>query len=445
MIDMKRGKRALATATLAGLRRPRPTSSHRLWIRGRLRAALALGVLALSLAVGVPAAYAAIITVNTTADELNSDGDCSLREAIQAANTNLPVDACPAGTPGLDVVMFSVTGTITLTSGQLTITDHLTIDGPGPGAANMTISGNNASRVLQVAGGTTLDLKDVTVADGAGVGTGAGIFNAGGTLTVTDTTFSGNAAGAVGSGGGAIFSFDGTLTVTNSTFSGNSASAGGAIFTDGTGSLTVTNSTFSGNSADIGGGIFNGGFGTTLRNTIVANSPSGGNCSGVIIDGLGNLQHPGMDCGATIPSADPLLGSLQDNGGPTETMALPPESPAIDAAVACPPPLTDQRGVVRPQGNGCDIGAFELEVAVCPPGDDDLDDDGLDDESEDLFGNLLNDDDSDDDGIRDGDDDGDDDGEDDEDEDDGTDPCPEDGDGDGEDDEDEDDEEDDDD
>jgi CSLREA domain-containing protein len=424
----------------------------------------------LTLSVGVPAANAALITVNTTADELNSDGDCSLREAVQAANTNLPVDACPPGTPGpiVDVITFSVTGTITLTMGQLTVTDDLIIDGPG--AMNLTVSGNSASRVMQVSAGVTLDLRDVTVADGGGTGTGAGILNGGGTLKVNATRFFGNTAGAVGSGGGAIFSIDGTLTVmdstfsgnsarfdaggairtrgnatiTNSTFSGNSASAGGALFTDGAGSLTVTSSTLSGNSADLGGGIFNGGFGTVaLANTIVANSPSGGNCRGVILDGGGNLSWPDTTCPGI--NQDPLLGPLQNNGGPTETMALPPESPAVDAAGACPPPATDQRGVLRPQGPRCDIGSFELEVAVvCPPGDDDLDDDGLDDKSEDLFGSLLNDADSDDDGIRDGNDDGDDDGEDDEDEDDDTDPCPDDEDGDGEDDEDEDDEEDDD-
>jgi predicted outer membrane repeat protein len=456
MIDMKRRKRALAITTLASLQRLRLTSDAGSWIRGRLRAALALGVLVLTLSVGAPVANAAIFTVTNT----NDSGPGSLRQAVLDANL----------LPGPDTITFSVIGTITLTSGELTVTDHLTIDGPG--APNLTISGNNASRVLQVGAGVTLDLKDVTVADGGGVGTGAGIFNGGGTLTVTDTMFSGNTAGAVGSGGGAIFSIDGTLTVTNSTFSGNSArfdagggirtrgtatvtnstfsgnsaSAGGAIFTDGAGSLTVTNSTFSGNSADFGGGIFNGGFGTlTLRNTIVANSPSGGNCAGLIVDGGGNLQYPGTDCGVTIPVADPLLLPLANYGGPTETMALPPGSPAVDTAVliSCPP--TDQRGVARPQGPGCDIGAFELEVAApCPPTDDDRDDDGLDDGLEDLFGNLLNNADSDDDGIRDGNDDGDDDGEDDEDEDDGTDPCPEDEDGDGRDDEDEDDEEDDD-
>jgi hypothetical protein len=69
-----------------------------------------------------------------------------------------------------------------------------------------------------------------------------------------------------------------------------------------------------------------------------------------------------------IPSADPRLdpAGLQDNGGPTKTIALQLGSPAIDAAVAANCPATDQRGIARPQGPGCDIGAFELEVAVTP-------------------------------------------------------------------------------
>jgi CSLREA domain-containing protein len=408
------------------------------------RAAVGLGVVALIFAVGPPTAYAATtIPVNTTADELNADGDCSLREAITAANTNTAVDACPAGqaAPTVDVISFSVTGTITLTNGQLTVTDDLTINGPG--ATNLTVSGNNTSRVLEVGEGTTLDLKDVTVANGTS-SFGGGILNSG-TLTVTNSTISANSAGSAGgisngfnatltvtnstvsgndsdfgggirsgvgstvtifnsrisgnsaSGGGGGIVSDGLLTVSDSTFSGNTSSGGfgGAIYG---GPLIVTNSTFSGNSAPVaGGGAFEtfgevtvtnstlsgnsalgggaidhrGGGSFTLRNSIVANSTSGGNCSGVapIADGGGNLQYPGTDCGATITSADPLLDptGLQDNGGPTKTIALQPGSPAIDSAVLANCPATDQRGVSRPQGPGCDIGAFEVEVTNRPP------------------------------------------------------------------------------
>src|SRR6266496_3339643 len=103
-------------------------------------------------------------------------------------------DGYPAGQAGpiVDVITFSVTGTITLISGQLTVADDLTIDGPG--AANLKISGNNASRALEVTPGVTLNLNDVTMANGSVVGAdGGGIHNAG-TLTVTTSTFFQNSA-----------------------------------------------------------------------------------------------------------------------------------------------------------------------------------------------------------------------------------------------------------
>ena len=100
----------------------------------------------------------------------------------------------------------------------------------------------------------------------------------------------------------------------------------------------------------------------TLKNTIVANSPTGGNCSGTITDGGGNLSYPDTTCPGI--NADPMLGPLQNNGGPTETMALGPGSAAIDAAndaicAAAPVNNLDQRGIARPQGPHCDIGAVE--------------------------------------------------------------------------------------
>jgi hypothetical protein len=123
------------------------------------------------------------------------------------------------------------------------------------------------------------------------------------------------------------------------------------------GTLTVSNSTFSSNSGD---GIRNGT--VTLGNTIVANSPTGGNCPGGITDGGGNLSDPDTTCPGI--NSDLKLGSLQDSGGPTQTMALLPGSAAIDTAdddicAAAPVNNRDQRGITRPQGPHCDIGAFE--------------------------------------------------------------------------------------
>ncbi|MGD0947074.1 MAG: choice-of-anchor Q domain-containing protein [Candidatus Binatia bacterium] len=190
----------------------------------------------------------------------------------------------------------------------------------------------------------------------------------------------------MGDTGGGIDN-EGTLTVT-STFSGNSASAGwqglgfgGGIFNDAGSTLTVTNSTFSGNSAlgfgsledrsPGGGGIVNSGGTLTVTNTIVANSPSGGNCSGPITDGGHNIDDDGS-CGfsGTSPSnTNPMLSGLANNGGPTQTIALLAGSPAIDAgdeSVCSVAPVNnlDQRGYVRP-GTGsvnCSIGAYEYNA-----------------------------------------------------------------------------------
>jgi hypothetical protein len=97
--------------------------------------------------------------------------------------------------------------------------------------------------------------------------------------------------------------------------------------------------------------------GTTLVNSIVAGQTSGADFDGTYTDGGHNLV-----------GGDPKLGPLQDNGGPTQTMGLLPGSPAVDAGVAIVDLTTDQRGVARPQRNGVDIGAFELQdvTAVIP-------------------------------------------------------------------------------
>lgn len=235
----------------------------------------------------------------------------------------------------------------------------------------------------------------------AGIPSAAGGIDNGGTLIVTDSTLSGNSAdfaGGIANGGtlsvttstlsgnftnflegGGIENFkNGAVTVTNSTLSGNFGNDGGGIENDGT--LTVTSSTFSGNRAgnfiNTGGGISNEKDGTvTLKNTILAgssSSSSSGNCYSPV--GTITSQDHNISDDTTCDTF--LLGShdlpntpagldtsgLKDNGGPTKTIALQPTSPAVNAIN----PLsdcsvsTDQRGVSRPQGTYCDIGAFEL-------------------------------------------------------------------------------------
>ncbi len=343
--------------------------------------------------------------------------------------------------------------TITLTSRKL-IGDETTIDGGGL----ITLSGGGAvpifgmeSNPTGLLGRPTLDLRNVTIADGRGGFEGAIYLQEGtlsvthsvfsrnelaiasvgnGTVVVTCSTFSGNSIYAIfganrltvtnstfSDNGDAAINNEGSLTVANSTFSGNRgdgiANGGTLTMTNSTfsgnggngmangGTLTMTNSTLSGNRgfalsnpggtatltnctlSENGGAISNThpsgchplqGCATagsvTLTNTIIEES-TGPTCAGTdpITDGGHNLQFPGSDCGDTIPSFDPLLDpvGLQNNGGPTLTIALRPGSPAINAGdesvcAAAPVNGLDQRGYVR-HGTGsanCSIGAYEF-------------------------------------------------------------------------------------
>jgi CSLREA domain-containing protein len=210
---------------------------------------------------------------------------------------------------------------------------------------------------------TTLSGNTVT-ADTSGFG--GGIFNYG-MLTVSDSTLSGNSALAVSNSAGGGIHNQGTLTVSDSTLSGNSATGGGGgINTYGGLTVIVSDSTLSGNSASSGSGIDNtNGYPLKVTGTIVADNTGSPNCSGQFSDLQGYNLDSGTSCGFTqttdLTGTNPLLGPLANNGGPTQTMALLPGSPAIDhggtAANGCP--ATDQRGVTRPQGPACDIGAYE--------------------------------------------------------------------------------------
>ncbi len=287
-------------------------------------------------------------------------------------------------------------GTLTVTDS--TISSNSTTDNCGGGIYNSlgmltvtdsTFSANSATGGsgggLCSAGGT-LTVTGSTFSDNS-ADYAAGIWTSG-TTTVTDSTFSDNSADV--SNGGGIYTYGtATLTVTSSTFSGNSsASNGGGIYT--VYSSTVTNSTFSGNSADdSGGGIYNisgtltvytstfsansavtsgGGIYTTgtlnLANAILANSTAGGDCDndGSQTLNYGNLIESNSGCGTPAVTSDPDLGPLADNGGPTYTMALHYDSPAVDAGYDpyCVEPY-DQRGVARPHGSHCDIGAYEFD------------------------------------------------------------------------------------
>jgi len=264
--------------------------------------------------------------------------------------------------------------------------------------SNSIFSGNSSSGGGGICSNYILTVSNSAFLDNSASGSG-GIFDGGGgilndglgTMTVTNCTFSGNSARI----GGGILNFY-MLTVSNSTFSGNSASYGGGIlnsvmnggiltvsnstFSDNSASsdgggvyneamLTVSNSTFSGNSAGSGGGIFNDG-GLILKNSILTNSTSGGDCVNIyMIDtNLNNLIMDGScsDGGVSFKSGNPLLGGLADNGGSTQTMSLSAGSPAINAGDSATCTTTDQRGYARV--GICDIGAYESEYTSVTAG-----------------------------------------------------------------------------
>lgn len=317
-----------------------------------------------------PRRAASIVAAGTYVVNTTDDGDdgtcdathCSLREAITAANAAGSATTITFDIPGCAVSPCSITLGSFLP--QITSVPGITIDGAGQKVA---VSGNTAYPVLRVLG--TAMINNLTLERGFTAFSGGGIDNLG-TLTVVNSTISDNSAPRIfdGFGGGIYNEAGATLTVVNSTFSGNSAFLGGAIYNEGT--LTVTNGTFSGNATSgIVNDFANGGT-IRLRNTIMA---GGGDVCQAPFGGImddGHNMDTGTSCGFTDPtsqsSTDPLLGLLADNGGPTLTHALLPGSPAIDGGICTDYTgttiLADQRGVSRPQGSTCDIGAFEVQT-----------------------------------------------------------------------------------
>ncbi len=244
--------------------------------------------------------------------------------------------------------------------------------------AHSTLSGNSASFGGGISSGGNLTVTDSTIAaNNATFGGGVHSQGTQNTLVITTSAISNNAA--IGSGGGVWSSSStGSASVTNTTISGNEASGGetpqgGGIFNS-SGALNLTSSTVADNSADsLGGGIFNSSGAVTLGNSIVANSPADGNCAGAAIASLGHNLDSGNTCGFTesgdLSNTDPMLGPLANNGGPTFTHGLLPDSPAIDGGDNASCPAIDQRGFPRPvdgDGDGtniCDIGAYEISAA----------------------------------------------------------------------------------
>jgi hypothetical protein len=319
-------------------------------------------------------AQATDYTVNNT----NPSGSGSLAQAMTDQNNG----------SGPDRILFQsgLSGAITLTSDLTAVDEPLQI--LGPGANVMAINGNNAHRIFNVVSGGDLTVSGLTMTNGNPAGNGGAVLNLGGTVTVQDSNISGN----TGYGGG-IYSGNGTLTVERSTVSGNDTYGIRTRYDDTTiqdstisgnqsfglrvsrGSAQVENSTISGNTgAGLGG--FYGYF--DLTSTVVSDAGAGAdvfgygsssvNASFSLIENTGGYTITGTN---NITGADPALGALGSNGGPTPTKRPSNTSLLLDKGSGAG---TDQRGQPRPfdiasipnTGNGADIGAVELQASDFP-------------------------------------------------------------------------------
>lgn len=277
-------------------------------------------------------------------------------------------------------------------------------------AAALTLAGKGftirqtcpGERVIEQAGAGALTLEEVTLTGGSTAATGGGVLS-GGSVTLVRSSVVGNSA----SSGAGVFA-SGPITALASTVAGNTAVniGGGLEVIGGASTVTVTNSTITGNKAQEGGGIATsvnvGGTAVRLRHaTIVGNTAlAGANIEGEGLESFGSVvalkQGGGDDClinGSTTTNGhnfsgdascgftaltdrqsggDPLLGALANNGGPTPTRLPQAGSSLVDAitVAACGfgGVVSDQRGVSRPQHMGCDIGAVEVESAPPPSG-----------------------------------------------------------------------------
>ena len=332
-----------------------------------------------------------------TFDPSLANGTIELTSGPLVPSGSVTIDA--SGAPGLSLNGGGIDRVLIVDAGLTVNVAHLTVtNGYGFQLAggilnngnlildHVTVTGNTVTTDagdfwqggggIYVGGGGTFSLIDSTVNGNETLGgiDGGGVYAFfGTTVTIERSTISGNTASNVGGGMRTL----GNSNIVNSTLSGNVSTAwhGGGIFhTDG--QMSITNSTITDNTAPAGtaAGIVSADFGglapeITLANTIVANNVTGTSCAVVNFGGGGaNVVSAGFNidsdntCNLTatgdLPSVDPLLGPLADNGGPTFTHALQTGSPAIDAADTVVCPATDQRGIFRDAA--CDVGAYEF-------------------------------------------------------------------------------------
>ena len=289
---------------------------------------------------------------------------------ITASNANGPAPYDNGGG------MYNDNSSPTLTN--LIFSNHSAIYGGGminwynsnPILTNVIFSGNFAETGSgMVNHSSSPSLNNVTFSHnigGTGSIGGAMVNDLNSSPSLTNVSFINNSVNSFG--GGMLNSFNSNPILVNVTFSGNSSVDGGGAIYNSDSDPILKNVTISGNTSNIGGAIYN----NVDSNPSIINSILYGNTGGEIYNNSGtavvtySIVQGGYP-GTGNLDANPLLGPLQNNGGFTETMALLPGSPAIDAASDAFCPSTDQRGVVRSQGSHCDIGAYEVEGPITTP------------------------------------------------------------------------------
>lgn len=291
---------------------------------------------------------------------LRNEGSASLVYADGSVNGNqgggVYNDASSATLTRLNIISNTLGSGVSNNGNSLS---HLTLSQ----SIVMSNTATNGGGIFNGGVSAVFDVIDTRVSGNTAVVSGGGIYNYG-TMNVNNSTLDHNHARS----GGGIDHSGTSLHMTNDTISSNTASDnGGGIYNRG--SATLTHVTLNGNIAngpDTGGNIFNDEALLTLQNNIVAKSDADGNCyySGGFVTSSGNNLDDGNTCAfgqaGDLVNTDPLLGPLQDNGGPTWTHALLSGSPAIDQGNSAFCPATDQRGQARPP-TACDIGAYEVE------------------------------------------------------------------------------------
>jgi hypothetical protein len=333
----------------------------------------------LTVGIGVTCTEAQVFVVSNG----NDSGPGSLRDVLN--------NACSGGKVTFDMSPGHVTSPIILTSGELAVGQDQTIAGPTD--TSLVISGNNSGRVFNVNWWqANLKISNLTIADGK-ANSGAGIRSEG-SLTIKDSTLTGNnAEGTDGSGGAIDTTFNSHLSIINSTISGNTAQGYGGGLRNLADNATLINVTITNNRADsdgtgseYDGGMIQLGSHMNLRNSIVAGNFKG--TGNTVSDLTGNSSDPyaaisrnnligvnddstGLDpatnlLGTLANPINPLLDPLAANGGPTRTHLLSLGSPAIKAGVNDPADgiTTDQRGFGRAASGPIDIGAVEVGYAI---------------------------------------------------------------------------------